>query len=382
MSLTLASRPSRSSRRPGFRPLGAGLLAAALVLAGCAGDDNAESANGAENADNAPGDGSDNANTDNANTDDAANTGEDASTDDTAASPEGSAFPVTIDTAYGELTMEEAPERIVVLGFNYADMLHSIGLTPVATSAGPDVGDAAQLEAAYPWIDAETVGEIAPELAGPDRGASLEAIAAFEPDLILTNTWSVSPEVHEQASQIAPAFVGVSEGTTDWDETLEAIGELTGTSEEAAEVVSGVEAEYAAVRDELPELQDKTVNYFAYTEENGLYSGNSTWLHGFGLVPAENQDDTQRDTSAYLSLENLDQVTADVLVVWDSGGTQETLEADPRFAELPASRNGAVVFIDTPMAMATNSAGPGSLSWMIEQIAPEFAAAEFDGAGE
>lgn len=342
ISSTVIESRSRVSRRWGRRSMGVGLVAAALVLASCSAGDSADSV-------------------------------------DTVGASD-SAFPVTIDSAYGEVTVEEAPERIVVLGFNYADMLTSIDISPVATSAGPEITDAEQLEAAYPWIDADEVGEVAPALAGADRSASLEAIAAFEPDLILANTWSVSPELYEQASQIAPTFVGVSEGTNDWDVTLEAIGELTGRSEAAAEVIADVEAEYEEARVELPDLQGRTVNYFAYSEETGLYSGNSSWLHGFGLVPADNQDDTQRDRDAYISLENLDRVTADVLVIWnrEGSGAREVLEADPRFAELPASRHGAVVFIDTPLAMATNSAGPGSLSWMIDQITPEFAAARFD----
>ncbi|MDO5730562.1 hypothetical protein [Corynebacterium sphenisci] len=54
---------------------------------------------------------------------------------------EEGAFPVTIEHAFGETTIEEAPQRVVALGHSDVDPLLALGVTPVWvrawTSEGP-----------------------------------------------------------------------------------------------------------------------------------------------------------------------------------------------------------------------------------------------------
>ena len=43
----------------------------------------------------------------------------------------GGAFPVSIEHAFGETTIEEEPERVVVLGWGAQDTVYALGLEPV-----------------------------------------------------------------------------------------------------------------------------------------------------------------------------------------------------------------------------------------------------------
>ena len=51
-----------------------------------------------------------------------------------AGSAVGSAYPATIDTMFGPVTVEEAPQRIVALGWSDAETALTLGVQPVGAS--------------------------------------------------------------------------------------------------------------------------------------------------------------------------------------------------------------------------------------------------------
>lgn len=286
------------------------------------------------------------------------------------------AFPVTLDGAYGKVTVEEKPERIVALTGQYADMLHTIDQSPVAYSA--DVPSADALASHAPWL-AEDLGTetLDVELVSSDYTANLEKIASYEPDLILGVTWSISEDLYQQVSQIAPTFVGVEEGNNDWEVLFDSLGSLTGETEAVNSAKRTLDEEFAKAREELPGLQGKTYQMTAFDGEK-FWFGNGSWLEGLGLKPAANQDNSQT-RGEDIALENLDQLDADVLSIYDTEGDRTSLGKDPRFQELPASKHGAVVFSDLSMATAANGPGPLSLTWVLDKTLPELRDSDLNG---
>lgn len=272
-------------------------------------------------------------------------------------------FSVTLDTAYGEILLEEQPERVVALSSQYADMLAALEIEPVAFAAGTN--DPAE----FPWLADLDTGEFEPELLTAEGIASIEQIADYEPDLILGNTWHMDESQYEQVSQIAPTYVGDVAGNPDWQDTMRAVGEMTGQTDAADEVVVEVDEHYAQVRAELPGLQGKTYNYVGFFfDEQEFPFGNGSWLDGFGLVPAENQQNEQTGTA--ISLENIEELGADVLAIFMQSGSESDLENDPRFAELPSAQNGTVIFLDFADALAVTAPGPHSLVWAMDAVLP------------
>ena len=88
------------------------------------------------------------------------------------------AFPVTIDTEFGDVTVDSAPQRVVALGWGDAETALALGVSPVGASdwlafGGDGVG---------PW--AAGLYDAPPQIIGT-REPSFEQVAALEPDLIL-----------------------------------------------------------------------------------------------------------------------------------------------------------------------------------------------------
>src|SRR5688500_8819787 len=91
--------------------------------------------------------------------------------------PSGSAsdgvFPVTVDHAFGETTIEEKPERVVVLGWAAQDTVYALGATPVGMPSYPYGGGE---DGVLPWNDEDFDAEETTLLDTAD-GPPLEEIA-------------------------------------------------------------------------------------------------------------------------------------------------------------------------------------------------------------
>ncbi|OZE91999.1 ABC transporter substrate-binding protein [Rhodococcoides fascians] len=335
----------------------AGLVSVGLVLAGCSSDSSDGATNGAS---------SDSASSDSASSD--------------------GAFPVTIDAAYGDVTVEEKPERIVAVGTDWIGLLDVLGEKPIAVS-----GEASDLDD-YPWLQGLYDGDFNADLYTAEGMDSPEAIAALDPDLILTSVWSADEQVYDRLSSIAPTYVGLETqdegGDTSWQDNLASLAALTGHDEK---IVDETEAKYEATLSEaaakLPGLQGKTFQL-------GVLDGDDQqlWLteyanepiEALGLTPGDGQPTGEGDSVAAnapkYSLENIDQFSADVVFIVtheyaDPENTFRTaFEADPRVPELAAAKNGTLVYLYGPQWLAVNPPTPSSVQWWVDEVVPQLEA--------
>ncbi|MBM4508998.1 ABC transporter substrate-binding protein, partial [Rhodococcus hoagii] len=141
----------------------------------------------------------------------------DAATDDGAASSGDGAFPVTIEHAYGSTTVEEAPSRIVTVGFNDLDFVLALGETPVATRAYSGYAYKDRPWAAGYARDIPEVGEM---------DLQYEKIAEANPDLIV-GTYSLTEKSgYDTLAALAPTIgdlKGASGGYGSWQDQLATI---------------------------------------------------------------------------------------------------------------------------------------------------------------
>src|SRR3954453_404257 len=179
------------SSRPALR--GAALLVAALVVTSCgSGDDSGGSAT----------------------------SGGDAASDGSASG----AFPVTVSTAFGDVTVEEEPTRGVALGWAAAGTAPAPGAQPVGASDWLGFGG----EGVGPW--AEGRYDQAPEII-ETLEPSYEAIAALQPDLILDTKSPATQDRYDSLSAIAPTIAqpkGADPYLTSSADQLEMIGAALG----------------------------------------------------------------------------------------------------------------------------------------------------------
>jgi iron complex transport system substrate-binding protein len=128
---------------------------------------------------------------------------------------EAGAFPVSVEHTFGSTTIEEQPERVVVLGWSGQDVLYALGVTPVGMPSYPYGGGD---DGVLPWNDEYFDPEQTTLLDTAD-GAPLEEIAALRPDVILAPYEGFDEAVYEDLSGIAPTVAYPGEPwTTPWRE--------------------------------------------------------------------------------------------------------------------------------------------------------------------
>lgn len=307
--------------------------------------------------------------------------GSDDSNDEEASASAPEEFSATVDGAYGEITLEEKPERIVVIGGDFVDLLTSIDQQPVAF-AGYGDPDEKTLLANFPWLTDLYTGEFDPTLVTAEYKADAEAIALHEPDLIIGTPYYIEEQQYEKLSTIATTYVVPAEVDRAWTDTLSDLGTLTGESEAATEAVAEVEGAFADAREQLTGLQGKTVSMADDNAGTLRLMSSGTWMADLGLAPADNQP-AVGEGFVELSAENLEQLAGDLafLVTYDDA-SRAKLESDPRFAELPSVENESMFFVERPLIDAGLGAGPSSLNWLLEELMPLLEESPLNAASE
>ncbi|MDQ1116806.1 iron complex transport system substrate-binding protein [Microbacterium testaceum] len=128
----------------------------------------------------------------------------------------------TVESAYGEVTVPQQPERIAAVSYDTPWQLMSLDVKPVATidySRWADSFTTAQMD----WIsDAATVGTFGE--------INFEALTAARPDVIIGTADEIDQATYERLSAIAPTVVtgGVDRG--DWQSITRQTAAATGTT--------------------------------------------------------------------------------------------------------------------------------------------------------
>jgi iron complex transport system substrate-binding protein len=265
----------------------------------------------------------------------------DASSSDAGSSPSADeAFPRTVEHAMGTTEIPERPERVVVLDTGELDSVLSLGVTPV----GAVTTDVSEGFLSYLAEDAEGV-EVVGTIAEPD----LEAIAALEPDLILSNKVR-HEEIYDQLSQIAPTVFAEQVGAV-WKENLLLDAQALGLEEEAESALSEYEHRAADLGGSI-DASSTTVSAMRFVEGTiRVYTPASfigTVLADVGVEQLE-PPTSDVPTFAELSAEELTQADADVVLYSSYGSAEDSGEQAvvagplwPRLGAVQADRAYAV----------------------------------------
>ncbi|WP_166969092.1 ABC transporter substrate-binding protein [Brevibacterium atlanticum] len=277
-------------------------------------------------------------------------------------------FPASVDTEFGKVTVEEKPETIVVIGSPLdVDMLDALG-EPADVYGGWGPEDLALQTA--PWIEG-LYDEYAADLIA-DSKPSAEAVAEQDPDLIIY-FGAGSPldqSGFDQLTEIAPTYAYTQLPTH--EDELDALGTLTGTTDQVEKVVQGIDDDFAEARETLSGLEGKTF-FQGVTSPDGIYSvsGANHFFSELGLEPSKAQP--TEDKTQTLSLERLDDIDADVAVIGGEDDARKEVEDDSRFDRLPAVENDAMVLVggtETYLSMPTQI-GPSSVPYILGKLVPQ-----------
>jgi ferric enterobactin transport system substrate-binding protein len=189
-----------------------------------------------------------------------------------AASP--AAWPRTIDTPRGPLTLTQPPTRIVSTSVTLTGTLLTIEAPVIgsgATSANSAVADGQGFF--RQWSEVARTRGVQSLYQGE---ADAEAIAAADPDLVVVaGTGGDSAlRLYEQLSLVAPVLV-VRYDDKSWQELAVLLGRATGRETEAARAIAAFADDVAQTRATLV-LPPQPVTALVYYEDD---SGANLWTH-------------------------------------------------------------------------------------------------------
>jgi iron complex transport system substrate-binding protein len=304
----------------------------------------------------------------------------------TETTPEADAFPVTIEHKFGSTRIEQAPERVVSLGYTDHDPLLALGTTPVAVRYY--FGD--EENAIWSWARDEITGPAPQVLNMPFGELNFEAIAALDPDLIVGVSSGITDEEYATLSEIAPT-VAQSDEYVDfgvpWQEQTQVIGRAVGQEARARDLVAATEERFAQVRAEHPAFENATAAIVAPAADGQFFvSGpqheRQRVLTSLGLqLPDELAELAGDAFFGTISGERIDLIDTDVLIVTATPEQQAALESDPIFQQLSAAQEDRVIFLDTS-GTSDDLIGPAllfssvlSLPVVFDELVPQLATA-------
>ena len=306
---------------------------------------------------------------------------------DTAAEPTATttadpdAFPVTIEHALGETTIESEPTRVATLGWTDHDHAIALGVVPVGATKITWGGNKA---GSTDWFDAavEEAGAEAPVRYDDADGAPIDEVAELAPDLILATNSGITEQEYAKLSKIAPV-VAYPEApwTTDWQTSLEMVGQALGRTELAEQVEADTQATIDEARAANPELQGAELiyGYLAATDLStvGIYAPADprvSILRDLGMVDAPAVAEAIKPGEFYgtVSAEKSAELSSDVFVTWvDSVDSVKTISDDKLLGQIPAIADGHwYAETDKQDAMASTNPTPLSIPVIIRDFVP------------
>lgn len=306
------------------------------------------------------------------------------------ATQQGSGFPVSVEHIYGKTEIPSEPKRIATVDWVNADVVLALGVVPVGM-AMDKWGNNEQ--GSTPWKDAKLTELGAP--LGSDKapvqydetdGANFTEIAKLSPDLIVAAYSGLTEEQYTKLSKIAPVIGPIEpKYTTSWQQATTAVGKALGKDEQAATIVSDLEAKLASAGTAHPVFKDTTFIAGNLEPAKGginMYGGGDNrprFLTSLGMTQAPIVDANTPKDNFYInwSAERANELDSDIFFTWlPKGTTNESIAEHKLFGQVPAVKKGGLAAIsDDTMTLAISASSPLSLPWAMDTMVPLLATA-------
>lgn len=278
------------------------------------------------------------------------------------ANEKASSFPRIVNHEFGETVIADKPQRIVALGWNSEDILLALGHVPIAMEhrALFDTG-------ILPWNE-QVLGSHAPVLLQAEL-TDFEKIASLKPDLIIIlSAFSTFTDVSfKRYEQIAPTIIHQStDASSAWQQQTIFIGNALGQARDAEMLIQKTERFLDELAASRPITRNKTFVFGTYAEGQANISvylpddARIALLHKLGLqiAPAITAlgDQNAGKWRINVSLENIDQLDADLFILGYGEGIEKIVKNSPLFRQNGAIREGHTVFLEDPTMIWASSA--------------------------
>lgn len=267
-----------------------------------------------------------------------------------------------------EVTLSQAPQRLVVLSEMDLDMLLALGITPVGTTAGRGQPGIPRYLAQYQQLqDIRLVGRLGQP--------SLDELVQLQPDLILVGG-VINPQQLKQLRKIAPTAVSY-QSADDWQTALQRVAGWLKKDATATQFIQDYQQQVQSIRQQLGDQQQATVSVVRWNPQGPGYMLQDAFVSHV-LADLQLQRPTaQRQPgpghSPPLSLEALSLIDGDWLFVGTltvSGkavDAMQTMQQMPVYQSLKAVQNKQVVNVDG--SLWTSVGGPLAAMAVLKDVA-------------
>jgi iron complex transport system substrate-binding protein len=269
----------------------------------------------------------------------------------------GGTFPATVEHAFGNTEIKQAPKRVVSLGYTDDQAILAFGVKPVGMVdqyTNPP-GQSPDINTQWPWLKANW-GDTRPEVVmnNGDAAPNYEKVASLRPDLIIAVYSDIDQAAYDRLSKIAPT-VGRTKAEKEpfsapWQDNALQIAKALGKPDEAAKAIERIDGKVAEIRKANPEFATKTAVAVSWYK-NSIAPFTTTDVRGRLLTNLGFKGVTEIDKIAdgkfytTLSPERVDLVNVDRIFVIGDAADQQALKNFPLFANLSAVREGRVSYL-------------------------------------
>lgn len=271
-----------------------------------------------------------------------------------------------VEDAFGNsVTIPAAPQRIITLSEIDLDTAVTLGVAPVGTINGRG-------QAAPPrYLEGKVPGGM--KVVGDIENPNLEVLLELEPDLILTGP--VKPEQLAILNEIAPTVITFN-WARPWQESMLRTAHVLNKDAEAQAFLDRYKARASQARERLRDHQGETFSIVRWNPKGPSYmfkdAFSSSVIEDVGLVRPAHQQDPGHTHSMALSLESLELLDGDWLVIGTLATSGEAVEAlnqaeeTAAFRQLSAIKAGRFAAVDG--SLWTSLGGPMAALQVIEDI--------------
>ncbi|MER6914502.1 ABC transporter substrate-binding protein [Streptomyces sp. NPDC000594] len=289
------------------------------------------------------------------------------------------AFPVKLDNAWGTTEVTKKPVRVATVSDGDTDIALALGVVPVIT---PDVEDGGPVPE-YKQRAIDKLGAKKLKTYDDTDGTDYEAVMAEAPDVILgMNTWAMDAD-YAKLAPVAPVVTYTDKNHADtltWQDRLLTAAKALGMTDKAKQVIADSEKALKDAAAAHPELKGKTYTYAVVHPEQITFMSYSDQDAGvfeqLGLRKTDKAKKYDAKKNA-ISLENLDELEADVLLVTYPFGDEgllsaAELEGNKLFRSLDVVKRGNFAVIPSKNSLSSAMAYPDALTspWVTEKLTP------------
>jgi iron complex transport system substrate-binding protein len=293
---------------------------------------------------------------------------------------EPGALPVTIEHRFGETTVTEEPQRVVVAGLREQDSLLALGVVPVATTEwyGEHPG------AIFPWAEQALGDAPRPEVLDFTDGLEFERIAGLRPDLIIAVYSGLTKKDYDTLSKIAPTIAqppGQVDWGSSWQDEILTVGRASGRPKQAEKLRAEAEAALAAAAEQHPEFKGQTAAVATPYQGVWVYGpqdARTRLLTELGFTFPEALNDVGGDDfGGQLSSEKLELLDVGALLWFADPGPAEKVRDNKVYSRLKVHTEGRDIFLPEKGELyeATSFISVLSIPLLVDELVPKLGAA-------